>query len=172
MIAQCAADSGRTWFSVLRTDAEFSKCAEATGLIGNAHMKNNKFERQGDANELIDTGRVSKMFRDGALNFGKDLLSMYDTLQSGKPLRKTMYYHTSACNVVQAYDMLSEKEGAHSLALRDRCLFIPCPIVSPYDDPPAGYLAPESVKALICELREDKSVNRMKRDKSKQWTRS
>ena len=64
MIAQCAPDGPRTWLSTVRADAEFAKFGEAAGLLASSN-KSGKYERQGDLNELIDTGRVSKLYRDG-----------------------------------------------------------------------------------------------------------
>ena len=45
MIAQCAPDTDRSWFSAIRGDAEFAKFAEATGLMGSGNGKQNKYER-------------------------------------------------------------------------------------------------------------------------------
>ena len=99
-----------------------------------------RYERQGDLNELIDTGDVSKLHRDGDLNFGKDLVATWERAQAGTPKPKTMFYHASCCNVQDAYTMLSEEEGLHTLALRDRYMFLPLPMLSPYEDPPADYV--------------------------------
>ena len=44
--------------------------------------------------------------------------------------------------------MLSEEEGLHTLALRDRYQFIPLPMISPYDDPPENYSPPPEASCM------------------------
>lgn len=75
MIAQCAVSTSRDWFAVMRGDAEFGAFAESTGMLTQSGGGAKKYERQGSVNELIDTGRVSKLHRDEKQNYGKDLLA-------------------------------------------------------------------------------------------------
>ena len=75
MLAQCDPEKpGCIWFSRLRAEAEFGSHCEQVNMLGSGGA-NKKYENQAGYNDLFDDGKVSKMYRSAALNYGKDIFA-------------------------------------------------------------------------------------------------
>ena len=67
--------------------------------------------------------------------------------------------------------MLAEKDGLHSLALRDRYLFMPLPLVTPYDEAPTGFVFPDDLYVPLAAGAPADAVRVLRRDRAGHWRR-
>jgi hypothetical protein len=153
----------RKFFGVIVCHSEFAPWGEQLGLLSPGKAKGSDKARMGSLNEAIDMGRVSKLHRDSDKNFGKDVGAVFSALTNletggngSGALPMVMYHHLTGLNVKDAAAMLAP---GNTLATNDRYRFITCPVTSPYDDPPAEWVAPpEAVQVNLQgerELRRD-----------------
>jgi hypothetical protein len=160
----------RGWFSICRAEAEFANHCEQVNMLGTGGA-NKKYENQAGFNELFDTGRASKMYRDHSKNYGKDILQMFQRKRDGKPVNKTCFYHTGCMNFAQAWIIVGGKEGLHSMALLERYLMMPLIFINPYDEPPEGYTAPTCVYEASSVINDHADMRELKRDGNGLWRR-
>ncbi|CAK0890531.1 unnamed protein product, partial [Prorocentrum cordatum] len=146
---------GRGWWSAIWAEAEFGSHCEQVNLLGSGGAQK-KYENQAGYNDLFDDGMASKLYRDASKNYGKDVFANWKRRVLQRQEVRTMgFYHTGRMNSHDAYKLLCEAEGHHSMALLDRYCAMPLIPENPYADPPGGFDPPEVVKKADGELQRD-----------------
>jgi hypothetical protein len=141
---------------------------EQVNMLGSGGA-NKKYENQGGFNELFDTGKVCKVYRDSSKNYGKDIMQLYRLKKKGHKSNKVGFFHIGCMNFMQAHTVCSGKEGLHSMALFDRYMVMPLIFINPYDEPPAGYTPPSTL--LINPDGDAEDPENLKRDSNGLWRR-
>ena len=102
MLAKCDASKKRLHYAMARAEAEVASFCEQVNMLGTGGASK-KYENQGAVNELFDTGRYSKAYRDQSRNYGKDIYQTYLRLKSKEKPSFCCFYHAGCLNHEQAY---------------------------------------------------------------------